>query len=226
MLISFVRFVLLFKSCYTKVLEADKVSTLNFALPLLPLISSSCYSFCNFLFLYKKHSDNWTIFANILNTGFRKPCEILYLWTNKCAAFKTFDLNLWCKICTILIQLLLLILIILICKQNNHDDNKNDKTLLVSLMTKRWFMTTAMMILIQIKTNFYSLLINIIVTGFLSFTLIKNRLSVSIDLQITSLSAFPYITEIWQNILKIFCKHCKSSVQAVCKIYHPYDLSL
>ena len=56
-------------------------------------------------------------------------------------------------------------------------------------------MTTAMMILIQIKPNFYSLLINIIVTGFLSFTLIKNRLSVSIDLQIKSLSAFPHITK-------------------------------
>ena len=195
MLISFVHFILLFKSCYTKVLEAVNVSTLNFALPLLPLISSSCHSFCHFLFLYKKHSDNWIIFANILNTGFRKPCEILYFWTNKCTAFKTFDLNLWCKIYTVLIQLLLLILIILICKQNNHDDNKNDKTLLASLMTKRWFMTTAMMILIQIKPNFYSLLINIIVTGFLSFTLIKNRLSVSIDLQIKSLSAFPHITK-------------------------------
>ena len=140
MLISFVRFILLFKSCYTKVLEAVNVSTLNFALPLLPLISSSCHSFCHFLFLYKKHSDNWIIFANILNTGFRKPCEILYFWTNKCTAFKTFDLNLWCKIYTVLIQLLLLILIILIVNKtitmitkmaklyNSNDDFDSDKT--------------------------------------------------------------------------------------------------
>ena len=45
MFISFVRFILFFKSCNTKVSEAFKVSTLNFVLP---LISASCYSFAIF----------------------------------------------------------------------------------------------------------------------------------------------------------------------------------